>query len=131
MGSGTLTRVRKRLWLVLASLVASIGFGIGDEMLTRLGGSLHGVALVANSRLVWAAWPVAVGLFVGHRWIGAVAAALGTPAALLGFYMVHGDGPTQALVAAGVWFPAAALAGALLGAIGSLARGFVEGRCAS
>lgn len=113
--------------ILLISLVASIGFGIADERLTRLGGEFRDVALLANSRLTWALWPLALGLVVGRGWLGVLAAALGTPVALCGFYIVHGGGFGQAFTATEGWLLTATTVGAVAGSLGSGSR-FLLGR---
>ena len=78
------------MWVVI-----SIGFGMADERVTRVANRM--VADVANSRLLWACWPLVVGLGIGGAVRGAVTGAICTPAALAGFYLVHGDSLSNAL----------------------------------
>lgn len=115
--------VLKRLSSILPiSLMASIGFGIADERLTRLGGGFRGVALLANSPVTWSLWPLVLGLVVGRGWLGVLSAALGTPTALVGFYLVHGGGFGQAFTAAEGWLPTAVAAGVVIGSMGSVSH---------
>lgn len=107
-------------------MVVSVGFGVVDERVTRSPAS--GIADVANSRLLWALWPLVVGLGVGGIAPGAVAGAIGTPLALLGFYLVHGQGLGNAVNGVNSLMGVALAGGAVAGAVGGAIRRVISRR---
>lgn len=104
-------------------VVASIAFGMLDERLTRLGGSLSWLAQLTNSREFWAAWPVVIGLAVGGWWRAPIAGIAGVLMAIVGFYAVHiGGGWVNAVGVAKGGFSLWVLAGVLGGLAGAGVR---------
>lgn len=107
---------RRSLSLVVVALTLSFVFGMTDERITRLA---HGpIADAANSRWLWACWPLIVGLAVGGAARGAVAGALGTPLALAGFYVVHDRSLTHAINGTSALLTVGLVVGVVAGALG-------------
>jgi len=112
---------RRNLELVAAWVLISVVFGLLDERLTRV--ATPWIADAANSRWLWACFPLVVGLAIGGIRRGAIAGATGTPVALCVFYLVHDNSFGNAINGAIALLPVGAVVGAVAGAIGGTLRG--------
>lgn len=110
----------RSLYRITAWVVVSAAFGVVDERLTRI--SVQPIADAANSRWLWACWPLLLGFGIGGLGRGALTGGIGTAMALLGFFLVHGTSLSNALNAEAALLPIAVVVGVVAGGAGGALR---------
>lgn len=114
-----MTRLQRTVFGVFAVVFVSLLFGVSDERLTRLSGTL---GQLANSPIAWGVWPCVVGLAIGGLMRGAIGGAIATPVALGSFYVAHTDDLGQTVNGMDAWLGVGLAVGLVAGGIGGAVR---------